>query len=475
MLDQITEKLSDITQRLRGRAHITEANIDEILRDIRLALLEADVALPVVRDLITKVKTESLGQSVHKSLSPGQMFVGIFQQALEKTLMAGEGEEGEGWQLRASAPAVILMAGLQGVGKTTQTGKIALWLKKQKKKVLVVSCDAYRPAAIDQLKTLAGQIEVDFFAPPDSAKNSEGKLDPVKIAKLALTEAQNRLYDVLMVDTAGRLSIDEAMMAELQALANLLNPAETFLVIDAMQGQSALETAKVFAERVKITGLVMSKADGDSRGGAILSAKMVTGAPIRFTGISEKVDGLELFSAKRMAERILGMGDMVGLFESAMSNIDAEVVEKFAQKLKKGKGFDLIDFREQVVQMRKMGGMDSLLEKMPQHIRKMAQNVPQQLDDKTVGRLQGIIDSMTPKERQSPDLIKASRKKRIAAGSGTTVQEVNKLLSQFEQMAKLGKKFKGMGALANMMGGMGPGADRLKGLGGLSGMLGKMR
>lgn len=458
MFDQISEKFHDLANRLRGKAHLTEANLDEILREIRLSLLEADVALPVVRDFIAQVKEVALGKQVLKSLTPGQMFVGIFHQQLEMLLSGGATQE-KSWSLRVAAPAVILMAGLQGVGKTTQSAKIALWMKQQKKKVLLVSCDTYRPAAIEQLKTLAGQINVDFFSPPQSTE-VDGRFIPQGIALAALEEAKKRLYDVLIVDTAGRLSVDEAMMSELAEIENAIKPDETWLTIDAMQGQNALSTATAFAGRVKITGLVLTKADGDARGGSLLSARIVTGAPVRFTGVSEKMDGLELFDAKRMADRILGMGDMVGLFEHASANVDQEAVNRFAKKLKKGKGFDLSDFREQLAQMRSMGGIESLLDKMPMDIKKMAQKVPGQFADREVARMQGIIDSMTPKERRFPDLIKAARKKRIASGSGTTVQEVNRLLNQFEQMEKMAKKFKGMGGMLAKMGG---------GLGGLMG------
>jgi signal recognition particle subunit SRP54 len=458
MFEQLSEKFTEISKRLRGQAHMTEANLDDILRELRLSLLEADVALPVVRDFLSKVKEESVGKEVLKSLTPGQMFVGIFHQQLQQTL---GGSESTPWSLRAAAPAVILMAGLQGVGKTTQTAKLARWLKNQKKRVLVVSCDAYRPAAIEQLKTLAEQVEVDFFPPPPVAINAQGKIDPLQVALMALNDAKQRLYDVLIVDTAGRLSVDEAMMSELAAIENAIHPDETFLVIDAMQGQNALATAEAFAGRVTVSGLILTKADGDSRGGAVLSARMVTGAPVRFAGVSEKMDGLEVFDAKRMADRIVGMGDMVGLFESAVAHIDQEAALKFAHKLGKGKGFSLNDFRAQLVQMRKMGGLESILEKMPSEVKKMVEKMPQQFADREVARMQGIIDSMTKRERRYPDLIKASRKKRIANGSGTSVQEVNKLLSQFEQMEKMGKKFKGMGGMLAKLGvggGMGAGS-----------------
>lgn len=449
MFEKISESFTNISNRLRGRAHLTEENLDEVLRELRIALIEADVALPVVREFVTQVKEQAIGQKVLQSLTPGQMFVGIFNSQLEKTL----GIDEPIWHLRSAAPAVILMVGLQGVGKTTQSAKLAHWFAQQKKKVLLVSTDRYRPAAIEQLATLAGQINVPCFSLPNQSSQTVEA-----IASAALSEAKARLYDVLIVDTAGRLAIDEMMMNETASLAETLKPDETWLTVDAMQGQDAINTAKAFSEKIKITGLILSKADGDSRGGAILSAKMVTGAPIRFSGTSEKVDGLEFFDAKRMASRITGMGDIVGLFEQAQANVDLKVASKFTDKLRKGKGFDLSDFREQLVQMRKMGDLDSILEKMPAQIQQMAKKSSQQFADKEIRRMQGIIDSMTAREKQFPDLLKASRKKRIAEGSGTTVQEVNKLVNQFEQMQKMTKKFKGgMANLANManLGGMG--------------------
>lgn len=464
MFDQITEKFHALSKRLRGQAHLSDNNLEEILREIRLVLLAADVALPVVRDFLAQVKNQAIGQEVLKSLTPGQMFIGIVHQQLQKML----GIDEKAWELRAAAPAVILMAGLQGVGKTTQSAKIGRWLKHQKKKVLLVSADAYRPAAVEQLRTLAAQIEVDFFAPPADKLLANGRFDPIAIAESALTFAQQHLYEVLIVDTAGRLSVDESMMKELSDLEKRLNPAETFLTIDAMQGQNALATASAFAGRVRLTGLVITKTDGDARGGAVLSARMITGVPIRFAGISEKMEGLERFDARRMADRIVGMGDMVGLFEQAVANVDQTVVDKFAQKLKKGKGFDLSDFRAQIVQMRKMGGMESLLEKMPMEVQKIANKVPHSFADREIAHMQGIIDAMTPRERINPELIKASRKKRIAQGSGTTVQEVNKLLNQFAQMEKMSKKLKGMGGLLAKMGGLGGGLGGMGGLGTMS-------
>lgn len=458
MFEKITENLTNISNRLRGRAHLSEENIEEVLRELRVALISADVALPVVRDIINNVKTEAIGQKVLQSLSPGQMFIGIFHKQIEKTLGVGE----PAWQLRAASPAVILMAGLQGVGKTTQTAKIANWFLKQKKKVLVVSCDCNRPAAIAQLTTLANQVGCDVFTLPNQHTEK-----PEHIAKLALKEAKARLFDILIVDTAGRLSIDDELMYELANINDVLKPDEAWLTVDAMQGQDAINTAQAFSEKIKITGLILAKADGDSRGGAILSARMVTGAPIRFAGTSEKIDGLEYFDAKRMADRIIGMGDIIGLFEAAQANIDEKVAQNFTNKIRKGKGLTLFDFREQLAQMRKMGDMESILSKMPQQIQQIAKNTPQQFAEKEISRMQGIIDSMTNRERQFPDLLKASRKKRIAEGSGTTVQEVNKLLKQFEQMEKITKKFKGgLSSLGNLAGGLGG----MGGMGGLGGM-----
>ena len=448
MFDNLTHRLSRVVKTLRGEARITETNIQDALREVRVALLEADVALPVVRDFISRVREKALGEEVVGSLAPGQAVVGVVHRELV-TLM---GEKNDGLNLAIQPPAVILMAGLQGSGKTTTSGKIAKWLSAQsRKKVLLVSCDVYRPAAIEQLKMLASQIGSDFF--PSAAADK-----PVDIALAALDFARKHFHDVLIVDTAGRLAIDEAMMREISELHAALKPVETLFVVDAMQGQDAVNTAKAFSEALPLTGIVLTKLDGDARGGAALSVRHITGKPIKFTGVGEKLDGLEAFYPDRMASRILGMGDVLSLIEEVQKGVDLDEAGKLAKKVKSGKGFDLEDFKQQIAQMKKMGGLTALMDKLPGNLAQMAQGAPQ-MDDKTIRRLEGIINSMTSQERSRPELIKASRKRRIATGAGVTVQEVNRLLNQFEQMQKMMKMMAkgGMTKMMRSMKGMFPG------------------
>ena len=438
MLDGLTQRLSSVIKTLRGHARLTEDNIQEMLREVRVALLEADVGLAVVKDFIARVKEKALGQDVAASLTPGQALVGVVHDELVQ-LMGGANAE---LNFATTPPAVILLAGLQGSGKTTSAGKLAKLLKEQKKKVLLVSADVYRPAAIEQLKTLAANLGVDFH-PSDASQN------PVVIAAGALDWAKKHYYDVLIVDTAGRLAIDEAMMNEVRAIHVAVHPIETLFVVDSMQGQDAVNVAKAFAEALPLTGIVLTKLDGDSRGGSALSVRQVTGKPIKFVGVSEKMDGLEAFHPQRMASRILGMGDIVSLVEDVRKNVDEASAQKLAEKLKKGKDFDLEDFKAQLQQMKKMGGMASMMDKMPAQLTQMAATSPE-LQEKQLKRTEGIINAMTMKERTHPDLIKASRKRRIAAGAGVQVQEVNKLLNQFEQMQKMMKMMRS-GGLQKMM------------------------
>jgi signal recognition particle subunit SRP54 len=438
MLDNLTSRLAKIVKTIRGEARLTEANVQEALREVRIALLEADVALPVVKHFIDAVRAQALGQEVVGSLTPGQALVGVVHRELTRLM----GEANAGLDLAVAPPAVILMAGLQGSGKTTTVGKLALLLKGQKKKVLTVSCDVYRPAAIEQLKTVAAQAGVEFFA-------SHANEKPEEIARKAVEHARTHYCDVLIVDTAGRLAIDEPMMQEIAALHAALKPAETLFVVDAMQGQDAVNVARAFNERLPLTGIVLTKLDGDSRGGAALSVRHVTGKPVKFAGTGEKLSGLEPFHPERMASRILGMGDILSLVEEAHKQVDLEQAQKFADKVKKGKGFDLEDFKEQLQQMNKMGGMASLMDKLPAQL--AGQINPAQLQDtRQLARIEGIINSMTRKERASPEIIKATRKRRIAAGAGVQVQEVNRLLKQFEQMQQMMKMMKG-GNLQRMM------------------------
>jgi signal recognition particle subunit SRP54 len=448
MFDTLTTRLSRVLKSLRGEARITEENIKDALREVRMALLEADVALPVVRDFIDKVRDKALGQDVVGSLTPGQAVVGV----VHRELTALMGEHNDALDLATTPPAVILMAGLQGSGKTTTSGKLAKWLKEEhKKKVLVVSADVYRPAAIEQLQTLAAQVGVDFFPSAVGEK-------PVDIATRALDHARRHYNDVLIVDTAGRLAIDEAMMQEIRELHAAVKPIETLFVVDAMQGQDAVNVAKAFSEALPLTGVVLTKLDGDARGGAALSVRHVTGKPIKFAGTGEKLTGLEPFHPERMASRILGMGDVLTLIEDVQKNVDRKEAEKLAQKVKSGKGFDLEDFKQQIVQMKKMGGLTALMDKLPGNLAQMAQGAPN-VDDNSVRRIEGIINSMTRKERAKPELIKASRKRRIATGAGVSVQEVNRLLNQFEQTQKMMKMVAkgGMQKMMRSMKGMFPG------------------
>lgn len=446
MFENLSERLSQSLKNITGRGRLTEDNIKDTLREVRMALLEADVALPVVREFVSRVKEQALGVEVNKSLTPGQVFLKIVQKELEHAM----GDGNVPIDLAAQPPAVILMAGLQGAGKTTSVGKLARFLReKQKKKVLVVSADVYRPAAIKQLETLAAEVEVEFF--PSSTDQK-----PVAIAQGAIDHARKKFFDVVLVDTAGRTAIDEAMMAEIQALHQAINPVETLFVVDAMTGQDAANTAKAFSEALPLTGVILTKTDGDARGGAALSIRHITGKPIKFLGVGEKNTALEPFHPDRIASRILGMGDVLSLIDELETKVDRSKAEKVAKKVMKEGKFSLEDFRDQLAQMRDMGGMMGLMDKLP-GMGKMSAQVKGQLDDKMTVRMEAIINSMTPKEREFPDLIKGSRKRRIAAGSGTQVQDVNKLLKQFMQMQKMMKKMKG-GGMAKMMrslGGMG--------------------
>jgi len=452
MFENLTERLQGTVKRLRGQARITEENIQETLREVRMALLEADVALPVVREFIGRVKERALGQEVLSSLTPGQALIKI----VSDELIAVMGQANEVLQLNVQPPAVILMAGLQGSGKTTSTAKLARLLKERhKKNVAVVSCDVYRPAAIKQLETLAGEIDVEFIP-------STGGEDPVAIATRALDQARKKFFDVLIVDTAGRLHVDADMMVEIQRLHAAVSPVETLFVVDSMTGQDAANTAKAFNDALPLTGVVLTKADGDARGGAALSVRHITGKPIKFLGMGEKTGALEPFHPERVASRILGMGDVLSLVEEATRQVDQDQAAKLAKKLKTGKGFNLNDLREQLGQMQKMGGMASLMDKLP-GMGQVPEAAKKQVNDKEVGRMIAIINSMTPGERRHPDLIKGSRKRRIAAGSGTQVQDVNRLLKQHMQMSKAMKQFSkgGMGKLMKAMKGRMPGGGGL--------------
>ena len=441
MLDNLTQRLSRVIKTVRGEARLTDANIQDALREVRMALLEADVALPVVRDFIASVKEKALGQDVIGSLTPGQALIGVVHRELTE-LMGGASAT---LNLAVVPPAVILMAGLQGSGKTTTSGKLAKFLiETQKKKPLLVSCDIYRPAAIEQLKVVAQQAGADFFGSDPSQK-------PIDIARSALEHARTHYNDVLIVDTAGRLAIDEAMMREIAELHTFLKPAETLFVVDSMQGQDAVNVAKAFNDTLPLTGVVLTKLDGDARGGAALSVRHVTGKPIKFAGVGEKLTGLEAFHPERMASRILGMGDVLSLVEEAQKSIDIDEAKKFADKMKKGKGFDLEDFRQQIVQMKKMGGMSALIDKLPAQFAQAAAS--SDVGDQQIRRLEGIICSMTALERAKPELLKASRKRRIATGAGVQVQEVNRLLKQYDQMRTMMKTMQ-KGGLARMMRGM---------------------
>lgn len=447
MASALTDKLSRLAKELRGQARITEANVQDMLREVRMALLEADVALPVVRDFVARVKDKAMGQDVLGSLSPGQALVGIVNRELAATMGQGVSDI----NLAAQPPAVILMAGLQGAGKTTTTAKLAKYLiEKRRKKVLTVSGDVYRPAAIEQLKTVTKQAGAEWFPSSPDQK-------PVDIARAALDAAKKQYFDVLLVDTAGRLAIDEAMMQEIKQLHAALNPVETLFVVDAMQGQDAINTARAFKEALPLTGIILTKMDGDSRGGAALSVRQVTGAPIKFAGVSEKIDGLEQFDAERHAGRILGMGDIVALVEQVTAGVDMQAAQKLAAKVKSGEGFDLNDFLAQIQQMKQMGGLSSLMDKMPAEMQAKAGQVDMDKAERDIRRKEGIINSMTTQERRKPEIIKATRKRRIAAGAGVQVQEVNRLLNEFEQMQGMMKKMRGAGLMKLMrrMGGKG--------------------
>ncbi len=446
MASALSDKLSRLVKEIRGQARITESNVSDMLREVRMALLEADVALPVVRDFIARVRDKALGQDVLGSLSPGQALVGIVNRELAATMGDGVADI----NLATQPPAVILMAGLQGAGKTTTTAKLAKYLiEKRRKKVLTVSGDVYRPAAIEQLRTVTAQAGAEWFPSTPEQK-------PVEIALAALDYARKHFFDVLLVDTAGRLAIDEALMREIRELHAVLNPVETLFVVDAMQGQDAVNTAKAFKDSLPLTGIVLTKLDGDSRGGAALSVRQITGAPIKFAGTSEKIDGLEVFDAERHAGRILGMGDILALVEQVTAGVDVAAAQKLAAKVKSGAGFDLNDFLAQIQQMKQMGGLSSLMDKMPAAIAAKAGQMDMGRAEKDILRKQGIIHSMTPLERRKPDLIKATRKRRIATGAGVQVQEVNRMLKEFEQMQDMMKKMKGSGMMKMMkrMGGM---------------------
>ncbi len=444
MFDNLTERLSQVLKELRGQARITEENIGEAMREVRMALLEADVALPVVREFVDHVKTRALGQDVKTSLSPGQAVIKIVQEELVSLM----GEENVSLNLSVAPPAVILMAGLQGSGKTTTTAKLGRWLRESRgKKVMVASCDIYRPAAIDQLRVLAGENELEFFP----VENDQSADD---IAAKALDKARKQFYDVLILDTAGRLHVDEAMMDEIRRLHAAVNPSDTVFVVDSMMGQDAVNTASAFNEALPLTGVILTKTDGDARGGAALSVRHVTGKPILFMGTGEKSSELAPFHPERVASRILGMGDVLSLIEEVEQKADKDKAEKLAKKINKGKGFDLEDFRDQLVQMRSMGGISAMLEKMP-GMSRLPAGAAEQMDNRQFIKLEAIINSMTAKERRWPAVINGSRKKRIAGGSGTQIQDVNRLLKQYKQMQKMMKKMSKKGGMQNMMRGMG--------------------
>ena len=440
MFDNLSQRLSRVVKQLRGEARLTDANIQDALREVRLALLEADVALPVVKDFVAKIKDRAVGAEVVGSLTPGQAFIGVVHRELA-ALMGGAAVP---LDFAVQPPAVVLLAGLQGVGKTTTAAKLAHLLRGRKKKVLLVSADVYRPAAIEQLAVLGAQVGADVFP------SASGEL-PVAIAEAALDWAKRHYHDVLIVDTAGRLAIDDAMMREIILLHAAVKPIETLFVVDAMQGQDAVNTARAFRDALPLTGVILTKLDGDARGGAALSVRHVTGAPIKFAGVSEKIDGLEVFHPERMASRILGMGDVLSLLEGAQKTLDVEEAHKFARKVKSGKGFDLDDYKAQIAQMRKMGGLTAMLDKLPAELARAAQGTV--VNDRRIARIEGIINSMTPAERVKPELLKASRKRRIATGAGVSVQEVNQLLNQFEQAQKM-MKMVAKGGMQKMLRGM---------------------
>ena len=442
MFENLSERLSQSLKKISGKASLSEANIQDTLREVRMALLEADVALPVVKAFIEQVKERALGQEVNRSLNPGQQFLKIVQAELERVM----GEENESLDLSAQPPAVILMAGLQGAGKTTSVAKLSRYLnEREKKKVMVVSADVYRPAAIEQLKTLAAEVSAEFF-PSDTSQK------PVDIVNAAIASAKKKFVDVLIVDTAGRLHVDGEMMAEIKQVHKAANPVETLFVIDSMIGQDAVNTAQAFNEALPLTGVILTKVDGDARGGAALSVRHVTGKPIKFLGVGEKTDALEPFHPERIASRILGMGDVMSLIEDVERKVDKKKAEKIAKKIAKGKGFDLEDLRDQLQQMKNMGGMAGMMDKLP-GMGNMAQMAQQQDVTGQFGKMEAIISSMTVKERRNPDILNGSRKRRITMGSGTTIQDLNRLLKQHKQMGKMMKKMKGKG-MQNMMRGL---------------------
>jgi signal recognition particle subunit SRP54 len=442
MFDNLTDKLSITLKKLKGQGRLTEDNIKDALSEVRVALLEADVSLPVVTDFIERVKEGALGQDVQSSLTPGQAMIKLVQSELVKVM----GAANESLNLNAVPPAVILMAGLQGAGKTTTVAKLGRWLQEnQKKKVGVVSADVYRPAAIKQLQVLAKEVGLEFF-------DSDLTQNPVDIAMNAIDAAKRKFLDVIIIDTAGRLHVDDEMMGEIKALHAAINPVETLFVVDSMTGQDAAITAKAFNDALPLTGVILTKADGDARGGAALSIRHVTGKPIKFIGVGEKTDALEPFHPDRIASRILGMGDMLSLIEEIEQKVDKEKAEKFARKMQKGKAFDLDDFREQLQQMQSMGGVTSMLDKLP-GMNSVPQEMKDKVNDKELSRQIAVIGSMTMQERRYPDLIKGNRKKRIAAGCGQQLQDVNRILKQFMMMQKMMKKFKA-GNMANMIRGI---------------------
>ncbi len=443
MFESLSDRLSKSLKKVTGQARLTEENIQDTLREVRLALLEADVALPAAKSFVDAVKQRAIGHEVSNSLSPGQEFLKIVQDELEKVI----GDKNPGLNLAVEPPAIVLVAGLQGAGKTTSVAKLARWIKEQKKSVLVVSADVYRPAAIKQLETLAGQVQAQFF--PSSSEQK-----PVQIARDAIDHARKKFIDVVVVDTAGRLHVDADMMDEIRELHQVVQPTETLFVVDAMTGQDAANTAKAFNDALPLTGVILTKADADSRGGAALSVRTITGKPIKFMGVGEKTDALELFHPERVASRILGMGDMMSLIEEAERKIDRKKADRLVRKVKKGKRFDLEDFRDQLQQMNNLGGIGNLLEKMP-GMSGMAQAAQQQMDNKVFARMEAIINSMTPQERRYPEVLNGSRKRRITQGSGTNIQDLNRLLKQHKQMQKVMRKMGKKGAMQNMMRGLG--------------------